>query len=306
MNHGNLTCSCISFLEFISLEIKHITFLLLSADFSVHYSQHNYSQMTSFLQEQASKCPNIIKLTTIGTSQRGKLIYSLEITEDLGVAQKKPHIGLIGGLQGTDIVGKELLLKLVEYLCSAYAQKEASVTKLLHTTVLHIVPAVDVDGNEKATEGDCNGTLEAKDDLSRSFYYNLTQSEKSSLPENIEEVSVSECKANDNKMVLLNYMCIEFGHQCHSQEKIMTGAMSIIKFYLAIEGIQLLHIASVCLLLSTTLALVLSCQDCSITIFPSVQVNPSCSQNQSKISTSPHWPKVESQLINLKSRNSSA
>ena len=86
----------------------------------------------------------------------------------------------------------------------------------------------------------------------------------------------------------------------------MTGAMSIIKFYLAIEGIQLLHIASVCLLLSITLALVLCCQDCSITIFPSVQVNPSCSQNQSKISTSPHWPKVESQLINLKSQNSPA
>lgn len=161
------------------------------ADSSVHYSQHNYHQMTSFLQEQGSKCPNITKLTTIGTSQGGKLIYSLEITEDLGPAQRKPHIGLVGSLQGTDIIGKELLLKLVEYLCNAYQQKEESITKLVQTTVLHIVPAVDVDGNEKATEGDCNGTLEPKDDLSRSFYYNLTQSEKSTLPKNIEEVSVS-------------------------------------------------------------------------------------------------------------------
>ena len=158
----------------------------------MHYSQHNYHQMTSFLQEQASKCSNITKLTTIGTSQGGKLIYSLEITEDVELAQRKPHVGLVGSLQGTDIVGKELLLKLVEHLCNAYQQKEASIRKLVQTTVLHVIPAVDVDGNEKATEGDCNGTLEPNNDLSRSFYYNLTQNEKSSLPKNIEEVSVSE------------------------------------------------------------------------------------------------------------------
>ena len=105
-----------------------MAFLSPLADTSVHYSQHSYHQMTSFLQEQASKCPNITKLTTIGTSQGGKLIYSLEITEDVGLAQRKPHVGLVGSLQGTDIVGKELLLKLVEHLCSAYRQKEASIT----------------------------------------------------------------------------------------------------------------------------------------------------------------------------------
>ena len=157
---------------------------------SVHYSQHNYLQMTSFLQEQAKKCSNIINLTAIGTSQGGKPIYSLEITENPGSAQAKPHVGLVGSLQGTDITGKELLLKLIEYLCNAYQQKEANITKLIQTTVLHIVPAVDVDRNEKAVEGDCEGSLEPKDDLSRSFYYNLTMSEKSSLPKNIEQVSI--------------------------------------------------------------------------------------------------------------------
>ena len=169
-----------------------MAFLLLMADTSVHYTQHSYHQLTSFLQEQASKCPNITKLTTIGTSQGGKLIYSIEITDNVGLGQRKPHVGLVGSLQGNDIVGKELLLKLVEHLCSAYQQKEASITKLIQTTVVHIVPAVDVDGNERATEGDCNGTLEPKNDLSRSFYYNLTQSKKSSLPKNIVEASVSE------------------------------------------------------------------------------------------------------------------
>lgn len=165
--------------------------MLCLPDSTVHYSQHNYQQMTSFLQEQASKCPSITKLASIGTSRGGKPIYSLEMTENSGLVQRKPHVGLVGSLQGTDIVGKELLLKLIEYLCNAYQQKEASITKLVQTTVLHIVPAVDVDGNEKAAEGDCSGTLDPKDDLSRSFYYNLTKSEQSSLPKNIAEVCIS-------------------------------------------------------------------------------------------------------------------
>lgn len=161
-------------------------------DSSDHYSQHNYQQMTSFLQEQASKCSNITKLTTIGSSRGGKAIFSLEMTENPGLEQGKPHVGLVGSLQGTDIAGKELLLKLIEHLCNTYQQKEEGVTKLFQTTVLHIVPAVDIDGNEKAVEGDCRGTLEPKDDLSRGFYYNLTHSKQSTLPKNIEEVGLFE------------------------------------------------------------------------------------------------------------------
>ena len=130
-----------------------------------------------------------MKLTTVGTTRRGRTIHSLEITEHPGLWQTKPHVGLVGSLQGTDITGKELLLKLIEYLCSAYEQKEDRILKLLQTTALHVVPAVDVDGNEKASEGDCQGHLAPKDDLSRSFYYNLTDSEKSFLPKDIAEVS---------------------------------------------------------------------------------------------------------------------
>lgn len=58
--------------------------------------------------------------------------------------------------------------------------------------VLYIVFVVDVDGNERVVEGDCNGNLEFKDDLFRSFYYNLIQSKMSLLFKNIEEVSVFE------------------------------------------------------------------------------------------------------------------
>lgn len=115
------------------------------------------------------------------------------MTENSGHEEGKAHVGLVGSLQGNDITGKELLLKMIEYLCNTYQQKEDSITKLLQTTVLHVVPAVDLDGNEKAKEGDCSGIMEPIDDLSRSFYYNLTQSGQSTLPKNIEEVGCAGC-----------------------------------------------------------------------------------------------------------------
>ena len=145
--------------------------------------------MTEFLQEQAKRCSSIMKLMSIGTSKGGKLLYALKVTENPEIGKTKPHVGLIGSLEGTDMTGKELLLKLVEHLCSRYEQKDDRIKTLLQSTVLHIVPAVDVDGNEKATEGDCEGHLEPKDDLSRSFYFNLSSSDKSLLPKNIKEVS---------------------------------------------------------------------------------------------------------------------
>lgn len=164
-------------------------YVFFIVDAKVEFYHHSHQQMTEFLQEQAKRCSSIMKLTTIGTSKGGKPLYGLKVTENPELRKTKPQVGLVGSLEGTDITGKELLLKLVEYLCSRYEQKDDQIKTLLQSTVLHIVPAVDVDGNEKATEGDCEGHLKPMDDLSRSFYFNLTSSDKSLLPKNIKEVS---------------------------------------------------------------------------------------------------------------------
>ena len=79
--------------------------------------------MTEFLQEQAKRCSSIMKLTTIGTSKGGKPLYGLKVTENPELRKTKPQVGLVGSLEGTDITGKELLLKLIEYLCSPYERK---------------------------------------------------------------------------------------------------------------------------------------------------------------------------------------
>lgn len=157
------------------------------------FTYHNYHQMQSFLQEHASKYASITKLKSIGTSRLGKAIYSLVITAEASQENPLlPRVGLIGSLQGTDITGKELLLKLIEFLCGAYEQKDERITSLLQTTVIHIVPALDVDGNENATKGDCEGHLLPRDDLSTSFYFDQSNKEKGSMPTSNAESAAGE------------------------------------------------------------------------------------------------------------------
>ncbi len=55
-------------------------------------------------------------------------------------------IGFIGNLRVDDTAGRELLLMLIKKLCTGYQNKDPRIVKILQTTRVIIVPAVDVDG----------------------------------------------------------------------------------------------------------------------------------------------------------------
>ena len=55
-------------------------------------------------------------------------------------------IGFIGNLRADDTASRELLLMLIKKLCTGYQNKDSRIVKILQTTRVIIVPAVDVDG----------------------------------------------------------------------------------------------------------------------------------------------------------------
>ncbi|TSN39321.1 Carboxypeptidase D [Bagarius yarrelli] len=121
------------------------------------FRHHHNSDMDLFLQRFSTKYPSITRLYSIGKSGQGRLLWVMEISDNPGKHEKgEPEFKYIGNMHGNEVVGRELLLNLIEYLCCNYGS-DPEVTQLVNSTRIHIMPSMNPDGYEIAQEGDVSG-----------------------------------------------------------------------------------------------------------------------------------------------------
>lgn len=61
-------------------------------------------------------------------------------------------------MHGNEVLGREMLLKLADDLCKLYNARDPEVTKLINNTRIHIMPSMNPDGWDKATEVRTSGS----------------------------------------------------------------------------------------------------------------------------------------------------
>ena len=121
----------------------------------------------SKLKTLQSRFSQLITLIEIGKSNQGRPLVFAKLTAPAKAGNRalaaRPEFKYVANMHGDEIVGRELMMKLIEDLASNYG-KEARITRLLDSVQIYIMPSMNPDGAAKHTRANANGV-----DLNRSF-----------------------------------------------------------------------------------------------------------------------------------------
>ncbi|MBS1959411.1 MAG: DUF2817 domain-containing protein [Bdellovibrionales bacterium] len=117
-------------------------------------------------QDLQKQYPSLITLIEIGKSVEGRSLMFARITAPATKGRAlaaRPEFKFIANMHGDEIVGRELMIKLIEDLASNYG-KDQRITQILDNTQVYILPSMNPDGATHKVRYNAHGV-----DLNRSF-----------------------------------------------------------------------------------------------------------------------------------------
>lgn len=117
------------------------------------FRHHSYKEMRQLMKVVNEMCPNITRIYNIGKSYSGLKLYAIEISDNPGEHEVgEPEFRYTAGSHGNEVLGRELLLLLMQFMCLEYLSGNQRVRHLVEETRIHLLPSVNPDGYEKAFE----------------------------------------------------------------------------------------------------------------------------------------------------------
>ncbi|KAL6110575.1 cpz [Pungitius sinensis] len=117
----------------------------------LQFTYTSNAQMYSLLKRTAAKCPQITHVYSIGRSTEGRDLLVIEFSDNPGKHELlEPEIKLVANMHGNEVLGRQLLVYLAQYLCSEYALGNQRIQTIINTTRIHILASMNPDGYELA------------------------------------------------------------------------------------------------------------------------------------------------------------
>ncbi|XP_019746011.1 probable carboxypeptidase X1 isoform X1 [Hippocampus comes] len=118
---------------------------------NLDFRHHNYQEMRKLMKSVAEECPDITRIYTIGKSYMGLKLYVMEMSDHPGKHELgEPEFRYVANMHGNEVLGRELVLNLMQYLCREYKRGNRRVVRLITETRIHLLPSMNPDGYEIA------------------------------------------------------------------------------------------------------------------------------------------------------------
>lgn len=92
---------------------------------TMKFEYHKYESMVGKLKELNDKYPTITSLYTIGKSSENRDLWVMIISDQPLIHEAgEPEVKYIGNMHGDESVGRECLIRFIEYLCINYGKND--------------------------------------------------------------------------------------------------------------------------------------------------------------------------------------
>ena len=140
---------------------------------------HSYATLTVDLQAWEDDYPEVVRLTSAGTTLHGRQQWVLQIS-DWSVGNKsdgspKEKVYIDGGHHGNEHLGTELAFLTAEFYIEGWGGGDTEVIGVLQSTEIHIMVLINADGNDADTRWNMNQV-----DLNRNYDHHWTTDETAS------------------------------------------------------------------------------------------------------------------------------
>ncbi|XP_002738033.1 carboxypeptidase E-like [Saccoglossus kowalevskii] len=195
---------------FASVEFPEYAF----PDSDYVWQHHNHEELKKVLDDTAAKCPDITRIYSPGQSVEKRELWTIEISDKPGQHELgEPEFKYVGNMHGNEVVGRELLLVFIPFICEEYLNGNEAIVWLVENTRIHIMPTMNPDGyaigrkefDETGRNQWVNGRANANGiDLNRDF-------------PDLDTVEFENPENNNHISMALN----KIGHQLQPETKVM-------------------------------------------------------------------------------------
>jgi hypothetical protein len=157
------------------------------------------AEIAQKLKSLVAKYPKIMKLVSIGKSEKSKDLLFVKISDNVENDEVEPEFKYISSMHGDEITGRELTTMLIEEVGKKYGS-DPEITELVNNTEIYIMPSMNPDGSDLKQRANAKSS-----DLNRNFPDMISDSQSSPTGREIETQAVMAFQATRQFSLSANF-----------------------------------------------------------------------------------------------------